>query len=125
MSTNAWKLDGQSLLPLFAGKNQPFENREFFWRQNGSKGNVSCREGFWKLVWNRSDKDAQPELFNLRRDIKEENNLAEENPGRVKVMLDKINAWEANMKEPIWGGPTAQAQVIKSAQRNIQAHLVK
>ena len=45
--------------------------------------------------------DGGIELYNLRNDVGEKKNLAEEKPEKVKELLVKLNAWRKEMKAPV------------------------
>lgn len=95
----AWKLDGQSLLPLVSGKPEAFPKRALHWRTNGKKGPIAIREGDWKLLYRDR---AEPELYNLAADISESTNLAAGNPDKTKELRAKMDAWESGLREPLW-----------------------
>lgn len=50
------------------------------------------REGDWKLITFRNE-PGRMELYNLARDAHEEENLADEQPERVRDLLSKIDSW--------------------------------
>ena len=68
------------------------------------------RHGNWKVVFNRSEKDATPQLFDLTADIGEENNLADAHPDQLKEMLARLAEWESQLIEPMWGGGRAASE---------------
>ena len=98
-----WKLDGRSIHGLIGGTVEELPSRTLYWRQHGSKGNIACRSGKWKMVFNRSTRDAKPELYDLSKDISEANNLAEKNPEQLASMMKQVTEWEKELKEPLWG----------------------
>ena len=52
------------------------------------------RDGDWKLIeWYE---DGSLELFNLRDDLAERNDLAAQNPQKAKELLAKLVAWRAD-----------------------------
>lgn len=57
------------------------------------------RKGDWKLVYRMHD--AKLELYNLKEDISERNDVAAEHPDIVKELAtelgDKLRGWEAPM----------------------------
>ena len=59
----------------------------------------AIRKGDWKLVYRMHT--AELELYNLRDDIGERNNLAAKHPERVKEMAkalgDQLRNWNASM----------------------------
>jgi len=66
------------------------------------------RHGNYKLVVERGKPEThgQVHLFDLAKDLSESNNLASQEPERVKQMLAALEAWEAELMEPLWGnGP--------------------
>lgn len=86
------KIDGISVKNnLFHSK--PLPEREVFW---GYVGRKAMRKGDWKLILPK--KDAEPLLFNLKEDLGENNNLAQEYPDVVKDMLEKIALWNNDVK---------------------------
>jgi arylsulfatase len=87
-------LEGKSLLPAFA--NQPLDREALFWEH---EGNRAVRMGDWKLV----SKHAQPwELYDVKKDRIEENNLAATMPERVKEMTSKYLAWAERAHVAPW-----------------------
>ena len=59
-----------------------------FWEH---EGNAAVREGDWKLV--RRDSDGAWELYDLKTDRTELNNLVDVHPEKAKEMLAKWEAW--------------------------------
>jgi len=57
------------------------------------------------------------ELYNLSRDIGEKNNLAAENPGKVKKLASAWKAWNAELVDPAWGPARKQANASKGARK--------
>jgi arylsulfatase len=89
--TNTWNgapvppLPGRSLVPLLA--RDGVLHREFLFFQH--EGNRALRQGDWKLVSAREDEHVW-ELYDLGRDRSELNNLAAQQPDRVRAMAQ---AW--------------------------------
>ncbi len=90
------QIDGVSLRPLLEGKGD-LPERALFWHyphygnQGGAPG-AAVRRGDWKLIqWFERER---PELFNLRDDLSETKDLAEQEPERVKAMLAELQAWQ-------------------------------
>ncbi len=98
-----WKLDGRSFLPLLTGQKKSLPTRTLHWRKDGSKGSIAIREGKWKLIHNRSVPGAEPELYDLNQDIGETNNLASQHPDIVAMLVNKMQTWESQLIEPLWG----------------------
>ncbi|MBI5767904.1 MAG: arylsulfatase [Verrucomicrobia bacterium] len=79
-------MEGRSLVPAFA--NQPISREALFWEH---EGNAAVRVGDWKLV--RQSRTGPWELYNLKSDRTELNNLAATEPARTKELLAKWEAW--------------------------------
>ena len=81
--------DGVSFAPMLQGQAQ--EARAFLYREFPSYGGqVSLRMGNWKAV--RRAPSRPIELYNLRSDIGEDNNIANEHPdivAKAKEFIDK------------------------------------
>jgi len=99
----AQHVDGVSLRPLIEGK--PMTRGPIFWHyphygnQGGAPGGA-VREGDFKLIeWYE---DGRLELFNLRNDLGEQQNLAEKAPDVAKALHAKLVAWrkETGAKMP-------------------------
>ena len=114
-------LEGKSLMPAFA--NQPIQREALFWEH---EGNRAVRVGDWKLVAKGA---AGPwELYNLSSDRTELNNLAGNQPDRVRELAGKWEQWakRADVLPWIWspqyGEPAktdkAQKQGLKKGKRN-------
>jgi len=92
-------LDGFNLLPLAEGRDDVRRHDALFFEFGSQE---AARVGDWKWVnipkhGPGSSIDAGTGLFNLRDDIGEKNNLAAENPEKVKEIQDKIAAWRGNV----------------------------
>jgi len=84
-------LDGISMVNELTGKKQA--NHEFlYWEFHERQGRVAVRMGQWKGV--KYQLNTHPEraleLYDLNEDPGEENNLADDHPDIVKLMLDII-----------------------------------
>jgi len=101
-------LDGVSLLPLLKGGDEP-ERGLVFWQLDLYKGlqrhypkpkpyaTEIVRDGNWKLL----ALDGEPvELFDIDADIREENNLREQQPERAASMAKALKAWLAEERFP-------------------------
>jgi len=83
------KTDGISFLPVLYGREQPGHDY-LYWEFHGRGGRQAVlKDGFkWiKLQVNNPEKTSV-ELYNLKEDPKEKNNIAAENPERLKTMED-------------------------------------
>jgi arylsulfatase A-like enzyme len=99
-------LDGVSLVPLLTdGEIRP---RPLFWHypHYGNQGGAPCgfvRDGDWKLIeWYE---DGNRELYNLRDDPGEVNDVAAAKPDRVRNLTAQLDAWRAEVKAMM---PTAK-----------------
>ncbi len=79
-------LAGQSLLPIFEGKERPHP-APIFWEH---EGNRAVRLGQWKLV---AQDGREWELYDVEADRTEQKNLAASNSEKVKAMSDLYDAW--------------------------------
>jgi len=79
----------------------------------------AIRVGDWKLVISggqrrprrqQGGRDAGPaiELFNLRQDISEKNNLADKHPDKVKELRERYDAYAKQAAEPKNKGDAAE-----------------
>ncbi len=115
-------LDGVDLTPLLRGESSPPE-RALFWhfpaylqsysRIDGQRDPLfrsrPCsiiRDGDWKL--HEYFEDGAIELYNLKEDIGETNNLAEREPQRAAALLDKLKRWRAEIDAPVPTEPNPQ-----------------
>lgn len=93
-------LDGDSLVPLLRGK--PMQERALFWHLASTYKNPPCsiiRKGDWKLI--QFLKEGNIELYNLRTDLKESQNLATENPERAAALLKELVQWRRANAVPL------------------------
>lgn len=93
-------IDGKSFVPLLKGAKMPanrpllFHTPNVWGEGNGNNAlyspSTAMRQGDWKLIyWHPTQKF---ELFNIKEDISEENNLADKHPERVKAMAKVMTA---------------------------------
>ncbi len=96
------QVEGVDLIPFLTGKDNGRPHETLFWRQGGKSG---LRHGDWKLV--RMGKKttvgrAQWELYDLSKDISEENNLAAANPERLAELVEIWEGMNGEMSEPLF-----------------------
>lgn len=132
-------LDGTSILPLLSG--EPLQRmRPLYWQFNRAKSEakVAIRDGDWKLVAgltppapNAGGEIAETEmqqiktaeltgfeLYNLRNDIAESRNLADEQPQRLQAMKQQMQSIYTEVRAeaphwPAWEWPRYEAGRIE------------
>jgi arylsulfatase A-like enzyme len=107
------EVDGVSFLPLLKGENT--EERDLFWhfpaylendKNNKTvKGNFRTRpvsvirSGDYKLL--QYYEDGRIELYNLKEDIGEKNDLAAANPEKAAELNEKLQLWKTTVNAPV------------------------
>lgn len=83
-------IDGISFLPSLLGKKQKKQHEYLYWEFHEQGGKIGIRMGDWKAVRRNYDKTPMgaTEIYNLKEDIGETNNVAEQHPDIVKKMED-------------------------------------
>jgi len=99
--------DGVSMLPLLRDSNVKLDREAIYWHyphysnQGGTPGR-SVRSGDWKLI--EFFEDGKLELYNLRQDIEEKHNRAQEQPAITQRLHGMLKRWreeiEAIVPEP-------------------------
>lgn len=90
--------DGISLAPLLTGEGRALERDTLFWHYphyHRTKPYGAIREGDWKLI--EFFEDGELELFDLKTDPAERNNLAETKPEKAAELLAKLKAWRVSV----------------------------
>jgi arylsulfatase A-like enzyme len=106
------ELDGVSLLPLLKSSGAaPLRREALYWHFPGYlEGNVrrgtwrttpagAVRSGEFKLV--EFFETGQVELYNLKEDPGEKNDLARQRPARARELKEKLAAWRRAVKAPM------------------------
>lgn len=97
-------IDGTSFLPIFKGR-EIKRKVPLYWRYDNALSKpftVAMRQGDWKIL--ADNKMTMFELYNLRKDIAEEHNLAASQPQRLEAMkkiLAKLHT-EIDAEGPDW-----------------------
>ena len=109
-------LDGQNILPVLTGKGT-LAKRPIFWHfpiylqaylKKGdptqdplfrTRPGSAIRKGDWKLIHYFENNDL--ELYNLKKDIEEKNNLARAEPEKLNELLKILENWRKETKAPI------------------------
>ena len=89
-------LQGVSLVRAFNGK-KLHRKKPIYWEH---EGNRAMRDGKWKLVAKGST--GPWELYNIKDDRTELNNLSEKNPKRLKRMAKDWEAWALSSLAKPW-----------------------
>jgi arylsulfatase A-like enzyme len=86
-------VDGISFLPELLGKPQK-KHQYLYWEFHEMGGRQAIRRGDWKLIkMNVSDPSkAITELYDIKDDPEEKNNLAQSNPGIVKELYELMRS---------------------------------
>ncbi|MBS3776773.1 MAG: DUF4976 domain-containing protein, partial [Bacteroidales bacterium] len=89
-------LDGISIAPVLKDPSNNLEREALYWHHPhyypGRKGPVSAmRDGKWKLL--HYFEDNKIELYNLKKDIEEQNNLADSHKKIANRLYQKLTKW--------------------------------
>ena len=90
-------LDGVNLMPYVTREKKGQPRQKLFFRKLNC---AAMRDGDWKLI---RIKNVIPALYNLKKDISEQNNVASQYPERVQNMLNEMGTWEEELTNPWWG----------------------
>ena len=97
-------VDGLSLAPLLKGE-KTLNREAIYWHYPHYHGSTwtpgaAVRAGDWKLI--EFYEDNTVELYNLKDDLSEKNDLAKSNPEKTKELLTLLRQWqkETNAKMP-------------------------
>lgn len=96
------QVEGVNLMPYLTGENDGTPHETLFWRQ-GAK--TALRHGDWKLVRmgrGRPLGKAKWELYDLSKDISEENNLAAAQPQQLAKLVEVWEKLNGEMSEPLF-----------------------
>lgn len=89
-------IDGVDLLPYLQRTNKDRPHQSLFWKRDVR---AVVRHHDWKLI-RYSDRPA--ELYDIVRDEREQNNLAQAYPSKVKEMYKMIYEWESTLERPLF-----------------------
>ena len=85
------KIDGKDIAPLLVGERDAKTPHDRFFYQQGGKL-AAVRAGDWKLFVNG-------ELYDLKKDLAEKNNVAKSNSDVVQKLWEMLNEFSADIKE--------------------------
>jgi arylsulfatase A-like enzyme len=89
-------LDGKNLIPYLNGSKTEKPHEQLFWRSGTQH---AARVENWKLVKPRGESAM---LFDLSKDIGEQNDLATSNPKKLKEVQAVYETWSSQMEAPRW-----------------------
>ncbi len=89
--------DGVNLIPFVNGEKTIMPHDRLCWRSDFNKAII---EGDWKLIVNEYDNTNQ--LYNIRTDSIEHNNLFLQKPEIAKQLQTNLDSWESEMIKPLW-----------------------
>ncbi|MCP4121916.1 MAG: hypothetical protein GY751_09200 [Bacteroidetes bacterium] len=90
------KMDGVNIYPYLSGEKVADPNQQLKWRFTIS---ASIREGDWKLI---RLPDRLPMLYNLKEDIAEQHDVADQHRDRVVRMLKALGDWDVSAPQPLY-----------------------
>ncbi len=94
-------LDGTNLIPYLNGIQKGAPHQNIFIRKYDGKL-YSVRDGDLKLIVKNNGN--RKELYNLKKDISESNNIAESNTEDVERLCQILNEWETELINPTFLG---------------------
>lgn len=105
-----WKLDGVNLLPFLRGENPAAPHAALYWRFGDQ---IAIRLGDWKLVKavggganaggpTSKSNTTGAQLYNLKTDRGEANNLADKEPARFRQLAAAWDKWNSELIDPTW-----------------------
>ncbi len=94
------EMDGLSFYPLLIGQDQPHHDYLYWEFYSYSGGKQAVRMGDWKGIYTdlSGNRDREMELYDLKTDLSETNNLAANNPDIVRTIDSVMN--QARTKFP-------------------------
>jgi len=100
------QIEGRSILPTLLGKPQPPLQRDDFYTWLQGKTKEAVRRGDWKLI---RDRPGTPwELYNLKDDPKEQNNLAQQSPEKFNELLRAMQLHQKQASKVPWRRPARE-----------------
>ncbi|MBT2160888.1 sulfatase [Zobellia barbeyronii] len=89
-------LDGVDLIPFLTENTTEKPHETLYWKKE-ARGAV--RHNDWKLV---RFPDRPAELYDIKEDISEVNDLATEHPEKVRELYKMLFNWELTLERPLW-----------------------
>ena len=100
-------MDGKNLWPVLTGKKKKL-HETLYW-SSGHEGKWAVLHGNWKFAFEKGEEG----LFDLSKDIAEENNLMSKHPERVAQLKKLYTDWLAEMGEPSSGSKFYEPKAAK------------
>ncbi|WP_139956915.1 sulfatase [Flavicella sediminum] len=91
-------MDGVSMLPLLTGKRKELKRKTLYWHYphyHRTKPYGAILDGDWKLI--EFFEEGNLELYNLKDDPFESNNLAATESSKAKSLLKKLKKWRVSV----------------------------
>jgi len=108
-------MSGIDLTPYLTGGGKTIGERRMFWRRGGMK-NCALRSGRFKWVADRNK--VAEYLYDLEKDIGEENDLFRQKPGIAEALRREYVRWESTVPDPAFAsGWNAEKEARKQAER--------
>ena len=87
-------IDGISFLPTLLGQPDQKQHNYLYWEFHEKNGRQALRKGDWKLVRYNVfiPEETTTELYNIKEDLSEQNNLAEQHPELVNELMELLNS---------------------------------
>lgn len=125
-------IDGKSMVKLLNGNcDHEMSDRDLFWHyphygNQGGDPSSAIRSGDWKLI--HYYEDGRDELYNLKSDQGELNDIAETNVNKVVELRSRLDKWldETNAKFPVADpqyDPEKENEYLKSIERDLMPKL--
>ena len=89
-------LDGVNLIPYIIGEKTEAPHEFLYWKKE-NRGAIRNQD--WKLL---RFPDRPAELYNIKEDMSETNNLAAQYPEKVKQLYKQLFKWELTLERPLW-----------------------
>ncbi|MBU2878957.1 sulfatase [Aliiglaciecola sp. 3_MG-2023] len=89
-------VDGVNLMPFLMGMKESKPHETLYWKK---ESRAAIRHNDYKLI---RFPDRPAELYDLKSDISELNNIAAEKPKLVKHLFKQLFAWELELERPLW-----------------------
>ena len=110
-------LDGVNLLPYLKGTKQGSPHEYLLWRQYDQKNYaVLHHSGLKEFIL----KDSAQFIYNLKTDIGEQRNIADNEKNILQILEQQRKTWEANMIPPAFYGLNQEEEYNKEQKKKIK-----